>query len=85
MEFGIRMLGALVVTYVLSRVLLAAFGAQSKRGVGTIMGAHLVCFVAIAIVVGFLRAAWNFEFMAAAPYVLPQIFWLAIDIARKRR
>lgn len=85
MEFGIRMLGALVATYVLSRILLYLFGARSRRGVGMILAAHLICFVGIATVVGLIRAEGKFDIMAAAPYVLPQFFWLVLDIARKRR
>lgn len=85
MELAIRMLGALVVTYVLSRILLLVLGAQSGRGIGKVIIAHLLCFGAIATTVGLLRTAYSFEVMAAVPYVLPQIFWLALDIIRKRR
>lgn len=85
MEFGIRMLGALVVTYVLSRLLLLALGAKSKRGLAPVLGAHLLCFVVIAIVMGFIRGEWvSFDWTAAQPYILPQILWLALDIARRR-
>ena len=85
MEFGIRMLGALVVTYVLSRILLVVLGAKSKRSLAPVLGAHLLCFAVIAIVMGFIRGEWvGFDILAAEVYVLPQIFWLVLDILRRR-
>lgn len=85
MEFGIRMLGALVVTYVLSRILLLVLGAKSKRSLVPVIGAHLICFAVIAILMGLIRGEWSsFDAWAVEPYVLPQIFWLALDIARRR-
>jgi hypothetical protein len=85
MEFGTRMLGALVVTYVLSRLLLLVLGVKSKRGLASVLGAHLLCFAVIAAVMGFIRGEWvSFDWTAAEPYILPQIVWLALDIARRR-
>jgi hypothetical protein len=85
MEFGIRMLGALVVTYVLSRILLVVLGAKSNRSLVPVIGAHLLSFAIIAIVMGLIRGEWaGFDQFASEPYILPQIAWLTLDILRRR-
>jgi hypothetical protein len=85
MEFVIRMMGALVVTYVLSRVFIKLLGATQRRGSLYLVGANVLSFAVIALIVGLLRAYWSpFAPMAALPYVLPQILWLALDVARQK-
>jgi len=86
MEFAIRMLGALVVTYVLSRAAIKLLGATERRSAVYLVGAHALSFAVAALIVGFLRAYWSpFEPAAALPYVLPQILWFALDLARNKR
>ena len=84
MEFAIRLLGALVVTYAVSRLALKLFRGE-RPGVPVLIGVHLGCFVLIAFVLGLMRAYVNsFEWSAAQIYILPQLAWLALDIARRR-
>lgn len=84
MEFAIRLLGALVVTYAVSRVAQMLFRGE-RPSVPALIGIHLGCFVLIALVLGLMRAYVNsFEWSAAQIYVAPQLVWLALDIARRR-
>jgi len=85
MEFAIRMMGALVVTYVLSRGFIKFLDASARRNPWYMVSAHVLSFAAIALFVGLLRAYWGpFAPMAVLPYVLPQILWLALDTARSK-
>lgn len=84
MEFAIRLLGACVVTYAVSRVALMLFRG-ARPSVPVLIGVHLACFVLIAFVLGLVRAyVTSFEWSAAQLYILPQLAWLALDIARRR-
>jgi hypothetical protein len=86
MDFAIRMLGALVVTYVLSRAAIKLLGATNRRSLAYLVGAHVLSFAAVALAVGFLRAYWSpFDATAVLPYVLPQVLWFAVDLARHKR
>ena len=86
MDFAIRMMGALVVTYVLSRGFIKLLGATERRSPVYLVGAHVLSFVVVALIVGLLRAYWSpFEITAVLPYVLPQILWFVLDLARNKR
>jgi hypothetical protein len=85
MEFVIRLLGALVITYALSRGLIRLFGSRAKQEPLPLIGIHLLSFAILAVAVGLIRAYWSsFNWSAAAFYAAPQFVWLLIDVARLR-
>ena len=85
MELVIRMLGAMVVTFVSSRVLFGIFGSRSKQWALSVIGVHLLSLSILIVFVGLLRAYFtSFNLEAAIPYVIPQIVWLVLDLIRLR-
>jgi hypothetical protein len=86
MELVLRSLGALVVTYVMSRLALRAIKGRVKLSAPVLIGVHLVCYGLIALVLGLTRAYLTaFEWSGAAIYAAPQAAWLLLDLARLRR
>ncbi|MCW3848495.1 hypothetical protein OF829_14735 [Sphingomonas sp. LB-2] len=86
MELVLRSLGALVVTYVMSRIVLGLLKGRVRFSAAVLVAIHLFCFGAVAFVLGLMRAylTW-FEWNAAAVYAVPQAAWLLLDLARLRR
>jgi hypothetical protein len=86
MELALRLLGALVVTYVISRLALRLIKGRVRFSAIVLIGTHLACFAVIAFVLGLMRAfvTW-FEWNAAAIYIGPQIAWLLLDYVRLKR
>lgn len=86
MSLAIQYLGALIATYFASRVMLALLQGWRVRPWLRISTAHLIAWLGIAVCVGYLKAyIGNFSFSAGLLYVLPQLFWLVIDIFRRTR
>jgi len=82
MPYALRLLGALVVTYFLSRLTLR-FSSALGNGAVRILVAHAVSFAIIALTVGFMRAYFvQFEWRAAVIYIAPQLAWLILDLVR---
>ena len=86
MDFVVRLLGAAVVTYFVSRATLALSATAIRSGLSRVIVAHVASMTAIALFVGLLRAYWGtFEWQAVIPYVGPQLLWFMIDYFRSVR
>lgn len=86
MELALRLLGALVVTYGLSRLALMLLKGRVRMSAPVLIGVHFFCFALVALVLGLMRAyLTNFEWSAANIYIGPQLVWLLLDLARLRR
>jgi hypothetical protein len=79
MPLTIRLLGAFLVTFFASRVLLRLLSPVSS-GQSRVLLAHAVSFFGIAVVAGVLKAHFTpFLWDASLIYVIPQLLWLAYD------
>lgn len=78
--------GAWVATYFASRAtlwLLQSWNARDWLRIGT---SHALCWLGIAIVVGYLKAySGPFSFSAGLIYLAPQLFWTVLDMIRRTR
>ncbi len=80
-----RFLGAVVVTYMVSRAMLILLGGISAPKIRTVI-AHLASLILICLCVGLLRAYWtSFDWRGTIIYVAPQILWFLLDYARAPR
>jgi len=75
--------GALIVTYLVSRAALYPLRGKPKK-LATLAIVHVCSFLVIALTLGLLKANSYYPFSADAGliYLLPQIFWFAVDLAR---
>lgn len=80
--------GALILTYFLSRGTLAILVmAIRSNAVWRIAAAHILSWLAIALLLGLLRSNAYYPFMADAGliYILPQALWFLFDVARIKK
>lgn len=77
-------LGALLITFLLSRVALWLMRSWQSGGAARLALAHLLSFIICTLIGGFgLADGGAFEgAKAAAIYGLPQTIWLVIDLLR---
>lgn len=85
MPLTLRILGAFLVTFFASRILLRLL-AGLVPGEGGILLAHAVSFLGIAVFVGVLKAYFvSFLWDASLIYAIPQIIWLVYDLYLRSR
>jgi hypothetical protein len=86
MDVATQLFGAWVATYFASRATLWLLRNWDVRYWLRIVTAHALTWIAIALVVGVLKAYIGpFSFTAGLIYLAPQVFWAAIDIVRRTR
>ncbi len=79
------LLGALILTYFVSRGALTLFSLVIRTNpILKIAAAHLLSWVIIALLLGLLRSNAYYPFMidAGLIYVLPQALWFLFDMLR---
>lgn len=80
MSWGWALLGALVLTYFVSRLGLRLAGGS----VAGLIGVHLASYLLLAAVSGFIRGGMSlFDTRGLVVYLLPQLLWLALDLLRR--
>lgn len=82
MSLTLRLIGALLATFILSRLTL--FGARSvATGAVRVVLAHAISFGLLAVFVGLLKAYWvPFLWDAGLIYLVPQLVWMGYDLIR---
>lgn len=80
---GWEVVGGLIVTYAVSRLLLHALRGRVS-GMALLLAVHLGSWLLIALALGLIRSNFYEPFLLSAGlhYVLPQIFWLCVDRLR---
>jgi hypothetical protein len=84
MEFqDLRFIGALIVTYFVSRAMLFLLR-RWRRNASGLVAAHAASWIAIEFVVGISKSHGYQPFVlwAGMIYLLPQLIWLGVDLAR---
>lgn len=80
MAWGWALLGAFVLTYIVSRIGRRIAGSSVAR----LVGVHAASYLLLAALSGFVRGGMNlFETRGLVVYLLPQLLWLALDLARR--
>ena len=75
--------GALIATYFLSRLFLHLMRGRIPAGMASVVLAHLLSFVLLAVFVGLLKSYYTpFAYDASVVFIVPQLIWLVIDFAR---
>jgi hypothetical protein len=79
------MLGALLITFLVSRCALLLLRFRHKGGGVRLFAAHLISFIVVTVIggVGMADGGAFAGAKAATLYVLPQIFWLIVDLIRQ--
>ena len=82
MALTLRLMGALLATFILSRLTLLGTRGIAGGAVRVVL-AHAISFGLLAVSVGLLKAYWvPFLWDAGLIYLAPQLVWMTYDLIR---